>query len=171
MVISVNDVMHNGTEPYPFSFCEAMPPQDYAGRTITFDGPATVEGVCTYDGKTYKVDAGASVPYRTECALCGKPFTETVAFAIDERFVREAVRDPEDDETYPYTGDKIDLEPAFWDNLFLSLPLTSVCKPDCKGLCPVCGADRNLGPCGCRTEKSDNPFGALQHLLNENKEV
>lgn len=50
--------------------------------------------------------------------------------------------------------------------LLLELPMNPLCRPDCRGLCPVCGADRNRGECGCSAppERSDSPWGALDAL-------
>ena len=50
------------------------------------------------------------------------------------------------------------------DNFYLNLPLISVCKPDCKGLCPVCGANRNVTGCGCLQTDTENPFSVLKDL-------
>ena len=77
----------------------------------------------------------------------------------------------EDDELYPYEGEKLDLSEAFFDNLFLEMPMTAVCSESCRGLCPVCGADLNRGQCDCQKNKIDARFSALESLLNDHKEV
>jgi uncharacterized protein len=42
----------------------------------------------------------------------------------------------------------------------------SLCRPDCKGLCPVCGTDLNCGPCRCAASRGDSRFAALATLLH-----
>lgn len=50
-------------------------------------------------------------------------------------------------------------------DLQLSLPQVFLCKEDCKGLCPVCGADLNTTNCGCRPEPDDSRMAILKNLL------
>ena len=52
---------------------------------------------------------------------------------------------PDDDELYPIADDTIDLGPLVRDAIVLELPSAPLCRPDCRGLCPHCGADRNEG--------------------------
>lgn len=53
--------------------------------------------------------------------------------------------------------------------LLLELPMNPVCRPDCRGLCPNCGADLNRGDCGCAAvaDRPDSPWGALDALKLE----
>lgn len=48
----------------------------------------------------------------------------------------------------PFDGKTIDLDPVVREQVLLALPVSVVCKEDCKGLCPTCGADRNVQDCG-----------------------
>ncbi len=170
MVVSVNEALRRVGEPFPFFWEGILKPQTYAGETISFCGTAKLSGTYVYDGKTFRVDADAEASYETTCARCGRPMVETLAFSFSERFVRSVFK-TEDDELYPYEGEKLDLTEAFFDNLFLEMPMTSVCSESCKGLCPVCGADLNLGQCGCQNSKIDARLSALESLLNDHKEV
>jgi uncharacterized metal-binding protein YceD (DUF177 family) len=70
----------------------------------------------------------------------------------------------EDDlDVFPYTGDVVDLEPLIREQFVLAIPFAPLCKEDCLGLCPQCGADKNVAPCSC--EKPVDPrFAALQGL-------
>jgi len=58
---------------------------------------------------------------------------------------------------------ELDLGPALREELLLATPRYVECRPDCKGLCPRCGANLNEGPCDCRAE-SDPRWGALRQL-------
>jgi uncharacterized protein len=61
-----------------------------------------------------------------------------------------------------YDGDEIDLSAEIRDQLLLAYPITPLCREDCAGLCPVCGGNRNLRPCGCQAERApaQKPFAA-----------
>jgi uncharacterized protein len=48
-----------------------------------------------------------------------------------------------------YSGDEVDLAPLVRETMILALPTRPLCKDDCRGLCPHCGGNRNLGECGC----------------------
>lgn len=64
--------------------------------------------------------------------------------------VRElCVQDGDADTTYELAGDELDLEPIAHDACILELPLAPLCSEECLGLCPECGANRNLELCTC----------------------
>ena len=86
-----------------------------------------------------------------------------VAAEVEELFVT----DSEEGETYPILGDHIDLEPMVREVLVLGLPMAPVCRPDCAGLCPTCGVDRNRGPCACPAGETDPRWAALDALRPE----
>ena len=46
----------------------------------------------------------------------------------------------------------------------LALPVKPLCREECAGLCPRCGADRNAGACGCPEPEGDSPFAVLKSL-------
>jgi len=63
-----------------------------------------------------------------------------------------------------YEGDGVELAEALREHILLSLPMQLFCRPDCKGLCPYCGANRNLGDCGCRPPFRDPRWASLKDL-------
>ena len=170
MIVSVNEALRRVGETFPFAWEGTLKPETYAGDPVRFVGPATLSGTYVYDGKTFRVDAEAEASYETTCARCNRPMVQKLSFSFTEHFVRSVYKTP-DDELYPYEGEKLDLSEAFFDNLFLEMPMTSVCSESCKGLCPICGANLNLGQCDCQNNKIDARFSALESLLNDHKEV
>jgi uncharacterized protein len=70
----------------------------------------------------------------------------------------------EDDlDLYSYEDEEVDLTPLFRDQVILAVPFAPLCKEDCKGLCPQCGADRNHETCDCKPPV-DPRWAALQTL-------
>ena len=63
-----------------------------------------------------------------------------------------------------YQKDSLLLEDVLREQVLLSLPVRTLCKPDCKGLCPRCGANRNSQPCTCDEGPSDPRWEALAGL-------
>jgi uncharacterized protein len=112
-----------------------------------------------------------------ECSRCLKKFP----LAIDSRFSIDASplsvmdRTPEHElnggelETEFYEGDEIEALDFVKEQLLISIPMVPVHSPDCKGLCPVCGADLNNSECGCRQEKPGGfgPFSDLKDLYKK----
>ena len=54
---------------------------------------------------------------------------------------RHASFDDEDVDTEPFDGKNVPLDPIIREQILLNLPLDVLCKPDCKGLCTVCGQE------------------------------
>jgi uncharacterized protein len=82
----------------------------------------------------------------------------------DAQAEREATFDLDEVDAEPFDGKVIDLNPVVREQLLLALPVSVLCREDCKGLCPQCGLDLNSGSCGHRTEKQIDP--RLQKLAD-----
>jgi uncharacterized protein len=106
----------------------------------------------------------ASTEWMGLCRRCLSPIGGRVEASFQELFEPRA-RD--DGETYPLRGDRIDLGPLAREALLLELPLAPVCREDCLGLCPTCGADRNAGPCGCLPADRDPRWAGLEGLFED----
>ena len=63
-------------------------------------------------------------------------------------------------------GDEVDTEPLIGEQLLLALPMKPLCKAECAGLCPTCGADRNVEPCQC-PPATDARFAGLEAWLDK----
>jgi uncharacterized protein len=70
-------------------------------------------------------------------------------------------------DTVFYTGDVLETDDLLKDQLLLNLPMKPLCSPDCRGFCPVCGADRNVVDCSCDSGERDSRFEALKRLRIE----
>lgn len=104
-------------------------------------------------------------PWIGECRRCLGPVTGQLVAPVREVYERASrlhgddLEAADEAETYPLTGDTLDLEPLARDALLLELPMAPLCRPDCAGLCPTCGADLSEGACGC-TDEPRNPVWA-----------
>ena len=105
-----------------------------------------------------------------DCARCLEPLVWTVAFPLDlfYRPMAQIAREeevaigPDEAELGFYEGDGIELADVVRDQILVELPMRSVCRPDCRGLCPLCGKDRNVESCECREEFADPRWEALR---------
>jgi len=71
---------------------------------------------------------------------------------------------PPETEIGYYQKDSLLLEDVLREQVLLSLPVRTLCKPDCKGLCPRCGQNRNSQECSCDVGPSDPRWEALAGL-------
>jgi uncharacterized protein len=62
---------------------------------------------------------------------------------------------------------ELDLRPALREQWLLNVPGYTLCRDDCMGLCPTCGAELNLGPCDCASSAADPRWAALRNLRGE----
>lgn len=69
-----------------------------------------------------------------------------------------------------YQGETIDIGELVTEQVLLSLDMKPLCRDDCRGLCPSCGADLNMEACGCGPRAVDPRFEALKHIMKERKE-
>jgi uncharacterized protein len=98
-----------------------------------------------------------------ECRRCLRPLQRHAEVEMDELFLPPGDATV-DDQAYEIVDERIDLEPAVRDAIVLALPLHPLCTPECRGLCPSCGADRNERECGHETVTTDLRWGALEQL-------
>jgi uncharacterized protein len=70
----------------------------------------------------------------------------------------------DDFETGFLAGDQLDLGAVLQSETTLALPMKPLCQPGCRGLCPACGANRNLSPCACPERPSDPRLAGLRAL-------
>ena len=120
------------------------------------------------------VDGGIEVsgqieaPWEGECRRCLQPVRGVLNVEVREVYRPRPPGEPEDqdEETYPLKGELLDLRPLVRDAILLELPIAPLCRFDCAGLCPTCGADLADGPCGCPPPTSD-PRWAVLDVLRE----
>ena len=149
----------------PFELEETWSEDSWGGDTISFPRPVRLSGSYLIAEDTVVVNATAEALVQSRCARCLAPAFTEVSAPVNEAFVRrkEGADSPADPDTYIYEGHEIDLTEAVRACVLLEVPARVLCRPDCRGLCPVCGADLNVSPCTCQKDSaSRNPFSALE---------
>lgn len=121
-----------------------------------------LNAVGTIDGVV--VQGSVGVPWQQACRRCLADVVGQASIAVDEVYQRSADIAVDDDETLPFDGDQIDLVPALRELVLLGLPDGVLCRADCAGICPVCGADRNVATCACDTSVRDDRWSVLDQL-------
>ncbi len=104
--------------------------------------------------------------WNVRCARCLTERTQPFSVEVSELYVPAGTvdADDEDDDRYELTDESIDLDQLVRDAVGVEMPFAPLCRPDCKGLCPICGGDRNEGECPGH-ETVDPRFAVLADLL------
>ena len=113
------------------------------------------------------------------CASCAETYThefrEAMELLLEPATERDevprgsVVLDPEQDGLGRYAGDEIGFENVLHDALAVSWPMQPRCSESCRGLCPLCGANRNLELCRCDSSAANRPFAALAGLMKPSR--
>ncbi|MBI5327818.1 MAG: DUF177 domain-containing protein [Deltaproteobacteria bacterium] len=118
------------------------------------------------------VRGGMASVLKFSCARCLKEFEQKISSNIDvvysiapEHGLKEKELSMEETSINYLKGAEIDINAVLFEQLSLDIPMQPVCGPNCKGLCPKCGADLNQGNCGCHaTDHTDTRFAKLKQL-------
>jgi uncharacterized protein len=115
--------------------------------------------------------------FQVPCARCVEPVEVPLAADFDLIFrpvgadsdaPERSITAPETEIGY-YQKDSLLLEDVLREQVLLSLPVRTLCKPDCKGLCPRCGVNRNSQTCNCDETPADPRWEALAGLRSQIK--
>lgn len=108
------------------------------------------------------------VDLKLPCARCLAPASLPMQIPLQMRFTESlendaAAEEESDDEVdvMEHDGEAIDLEPLLCEQIWLNMPIATLCRPDCKGLCTVCGVDKNSVDCGHEQTEKTSPFAVL----------
>ncbi len=111
-------------------------------------------------GKTVMIEGRAQADFLGCCSRCAEEAKLSIDRGISMVLKPHAATEKEEIEDLQlgyYDGKEIDLAPIVEEQLILALPYAVLCRNDCKGLCPQCGANRNAHPCGCQPERDGDP--------------
>ena len=123
------------------------------GRVEDHSGFITLEGV---------VEPALEV----NCARCGNGFVYKTPVALKAKITDKVANDDED-EFLMMVDTSVDLEEFVFSTLVLELPTRFLCREDCRGICPKCGADLNTAPCSCDLTERDSRWDALKGFFDE----
>ena len=137
----------------PVETVGAIPPGDplFQGLDLELLGPVEVSGTLEATGQgeyLWRGEFGGRV--RSTCRRCLSEFETPVEFRVEVFFSSdpELLEDPS---VYPLPEPpvQVDVTEVIREELALAVSAYPLCREECRGLCPRCGADRNLGPCEC----------------------
>jgi uncharacterized protein len=150
-----------------------------AGTWVPADAEVSIDVVLTSIDGGIEAAGTVTAPWQAECRRCLRPVVGELVAEVRELYAPVGALhhagshgaapapvepDEDDEETYPLGPDHLDLAPLGRDAILLGLPLAPLCRDDCAGLCPICGAERAEVDCGCVEAVTDPRWAALDVL-------
>ena len=154
-------------------FAEEFPPgRINLGKEALQAEPLVAEGLAELIEAEIRLQGRLQTTVEVICARCLEPIRLPVdkEFDLYYRPVQTIAREEEveiDDaelEVGFYQGQGLLLEDALKEQILLELPMKSLCRPDCRGLCPQCGQNRNVVQCDCPLPAREDRWAALAQL-------
>ena len=164
-------------EAAPISFDLPIKPSeiDLESDLSNTNGEVRFNGRLTGHTHWLTIDGEISGEVDVACGRCLGAVNQELDISFETAFVRtddyteelETELDIKALEVSIFEGDKIDLIEVAQEQILLFLPSQVYCEKDCKGLCPKCGANRNLIDCKCEETKVDSRWSALSKLKDD----
>jgi uncharacterized protein len=137
--------------------------------------PLAVEGVAELVDRAtgeIRLKGRFEVQLVADCDRCLEPAQVPVQGEFDLVYMPESVAPQEDDVEVDetglgvgfYRGAGLDLTEVVREQVLLNLPMQRICDENCRGICPVCGQNRNQTACSCEEKRVDDRWSALKDL-------
>lgn len=133
-----------------------------------FVSPVSVTGRIRSANSIVELSADVCCSVSSQCAKCAKDIVKKLNIPVEHLLVSQ-LNDEDNDDFILVENMVLNLDELLLEDIYLSLPARFLCKKDCKGLCPYCGADLNDSVCNCK-KPIDPRLAALQQLLDNNEE-
>lgn len=148
---------------------------DLEDEWVRLLAPPSVSGRIRPEGNRLKVEGQVAAKLQLECDRC----VSLIEFPVSSRFALEYVTredyeaiepavelSEKDLELSVFDGQSIDIDELVREELLLAVPTHLLCRENCKGVCPICGVDRNATDCRCEIQNGDPRWAALKELVN-----
>ncbi|HUU80054.1 MAG TPA: DUF177 domain-containing protein [Acidobacteriota bacterium] len=148
-------------------------------QILGLDSPLEVHIRITAAVGMYELDGHLSGGFRILCNRCLEPyhrdlesdFRLLLAFPPSDMDQSELELTEEDLSVDFITGGEVDLDDIVRGQIYLSLPMKSLCREECSGLCPVCGSNLNIDRCNCQREGEHSGFSKLKDLKLKGEQI
>ena len=165
MLFDVKPILHTPGKQLEFQFELDLSNMEFSGR-YPVSRPVRVAGEVRNTADVLELELTARTTLDAVCDRCGKAFKQDKEIPYS-CMLAEELQNEDNDEIVLLEDGKVDVGDLARTAFILGMDTKTLCSEDCKGLCPRCGADLNLGPCSCKKE-TDPRLAVLAKLL-ENK--
>jgi len=141
---------------------------------VRLSQPAEVKGNIKHAGNEVFVSGHVETRVQLECDRCLKPLELPVSADFELEYITGAdyesssvaALSEEEMSVSVFDGQAIDVDEIVKEQILLAVPARTLCREDCKGICPECGTDLNTSQCSCAEEEVDPRWAALKSFKN-----
>ncbi|WP_325244973.1 YceD family protein [Dysosmobacter sp.] len=166
MLLNVKPILHTPGKRMDFQFSMDLSDLEFAGR-YPVTQPVEVTGQVRNTADVLELELTARTTLDAVCDRCGKAFPQEKEVTY-QCLLAEELQNEDNDEIVLLEDGQADVGDLARTAFILGMDSKTLCSEDCKGLCPRCGADLNLGPCSCQKEV-DPRLAVLAKLLENDK--
>lgn len=166
MLLNVKPILHTPGKRMDFQFSMDLSDLEFAGR-YPVTQPVEVTGQVRNTADVLELELTARTTLDAMCDRCGKAFPQEKEVTY-QCLLAEELQNEDNDEIVLLEDGQADVGDLARTAFILGMDSKTLCSEDCKGLCPRCGADLNLGPCSCQKEV-DPRLAVLAKLLENDK--
>lgn len=166
MLLNVKPILHTPGKRLDFQFSMDLSDLEFAGR-YPVTQPVEVTGQVRNTADVLELELTARTTLDAVCDRCGKAFSKEKEVTY-QCLLAEELQNDDNDEIVLLEDGQADVGDLARTAFILGMDTKTLCSEDCKGLCPRCGADLNLGPCSCKKEV-DPRLAVLAKLLENDK--
>lgn len=154
-----------------FAISERLAVTEEAACSSPVTGELTVENV----GSLLLVRGHLQVTLRMPCVRCLQEGEQELSIEVEEEFASEGTgpevdtMDREEPELSAMSDFVLDAHEFARQQVVANVPMSFLCRRDCRGMCSECGKDLNEGPCQCRVVSGDERWTKLGDLLKKTK--
>ena len=168
MRLSVREILNTPGKKIDFQFSMDLSSVEFGGYCPVAE-PVVVTGTVRNMAGVLVLKGAAETTLHAVCDRCTKPFQTHRTVPFEHLLAQELANADGDDEIILLEDGFVDVEEVARTAFILAMDTKLLCSEGCKGLCPRCGADLNLGPCGCKAE-GDPRLAVLAKLLQTESE-
>ena len=129
-----------------------------------FVEPVKISGTMSNHSGVIRLSYNAEFPFRKPCDRCAVETTHRFSYAFDHILV-DKLHGEDTGEYIVLEEYQLDMDELAISDILLELPSKYLCKEDCKGLCPQCGANWIVESCSCSAKRVDPRLEILKSLI------
>ena len=157
-------------EPLHIQHVYGIEDLEFKHEDAALEEPVSTDFILTHKEKDLRVEGAVRTAIRYQCSRCLKDFSHALNASFNLFYLPKAgwKKDEEVELQYEdmvigyYDGIRLDVDLMVLEQIELAMPMKFVCREDCRGLCPSCGADLNEGSCPCKVDTTDSRLAVLR---------
>jgi uncharacterized protein len=162
MKVNVAQVRYREGESVRFELMEEFSSFDLGTEALSFQAPVHVQLQVNKTNKAMLVYGNIQTELKATCGRCLETYVYPLSLSFQDEWVFRAQATEDLLETALLLDkDEVDIKERIFEQIVLALPMKFICSAECQGLCPTCGANRNLTPCHCGEDDINPRFAAL----------